>query len=207
MTTIYKHDGIMRTEVKHGLGIVATENIAKNTILNVDVLIVGDLYKCMEQLAEDEQLYTELCPREHIAESEIQLFEKVLSNSFGNNELILGHHLSFYNHSCNSNAVYGILHLTAKDDSLTAKDDSLKLGIVFSLRDIPANEEICLFYGERFGHDENLMAGSFHKFTCNCSLTNMKIRGEKSKRLLEKGRSLALENQQKILKLLYESII
>ncbi|KAI9095765.1 hypothetical protein DFS34DRAFT_671736 [Phlyctochytrium arcticum] len=203
MTTIYKHDGIMKTEVKHGLGIVATENIAKNTILNVDVLIVGDLYKCMEQLATDEQLYTELCPRERIVESankKGKLFEKVLSNSFGNGELILGHHLSFYNHSCNSNAVYGLLHLTGEADSLT-------LGIVFSLRDIPANEEICLFYGERFGHDENLMAGSFHKFSCKCSLTNMKIRGEKAKRLLEKGRILALENQQKILKLLYESII
>ncbi|KAJ3143967.1 hypothetical protein HDU89_001150 [Geranomyces variabilis] len=199
MATLYTKN-ISLTEVSHGKGIVATETIPANSVLSINLLIFGTLQDiCAQLMTPDwDNVRNSLYPRRGDAPIE----EIVMSNTFDSIEpgkLLLGHYLSFYNHSCKSNAMRGQIRLVRPGTG------HMNFMVVIALREIKAGEEITLFYGAKFGHNSQKLG--FHDFKCNCTLTDNTIREEKETRLLKKGMEYIEKHSNDLMNLLLEAML
>ena len=154
---LYFNRNIARRPVQYGLGIVALCDIPKGEIISIDRMFKGsperaDLFQWI-----DPDFIDSLCPFQTTTS------KKILHNCFqGKDHILLGHTISFFNHSCDSNA--------SRVPSVVTKSDGKQVVYftVVASRNIAKNEEIFISYGAKCGHE---VISSIHQIRCQCNMT------------------------------------
>jgi len=145
--------------------IKATTNIKTNELILVEHILGGSSFVIQNIVRGNTQLFNNLyprninnCERDSIADQKIKL------NIFQNGEdfLILGNTISYFNHSCNPNAV-ALYYTLGQNDMVCV--------VVYAVRDISKHESISISYNPNTGHTLDKEEKNKRDFVCTCETT------------------------------------
>lgn len=159
---VFQHPGFQVTKTDGYASCIAASKISQGDVLLVEhALVSTDIVKIVNIVTQNSDIYLTLCPHERDGESRNPdvATKKVASNMFRADDLFaLGARVSMMNHSCSPNAMVTYTHVRGYSIPIS-------LIVVYAVRDIEENEEICIMYGPKVGHEQN----SYHDFECHCA--------------------------------------
>ncbi len=178
--TIYVHPAIQVRKVADYKSIQANQPIPSGTLILIEHAFTATDETCRMVVANNQSLYDDLYPRtfkwsETLPSDRIEIAQSKLErNAFqspieGNESLmVIGQHLSKFNHRCHPNAVVTLLARVACAPYLP--DFYVYYYGVFVIEDLQIGDEIFISYGAMAGHE---IGDSQWPFKCDCQMSQL----------------------------------
>jgi hypothetical protein len=164
----YIHSDISFIYHRSQISTIATNDISIGTLLMLEEGLIGTSNQIVKKMKNNEELNNLLYPRDNID----NLMEKYNHNAFewDKKTYALFYTISRLNHSCDPNLCVSEVKIQKKD-----------CFALFAIKDIKANEELCISYGWDIGH----VNSKIFNWKCDCNLTD-----KERKIIFNKGQAL-----------------